>query len=113
MQSQLDISERIHKTGIDDLLSAADKKLFQQISNEMHCLHLHHPKRKNNKILNSLRIRGHNIFSHKLKQHYSKTVSSTGVYFPIFSVLRVLPVLWSAHTRPDNVDTGRVFSQSN
>ena len=35
--------------------------------------------------------RGTNIHSQKLKQHYSKTVSSTNVYFLIFSILRVFP----------------------
>lgn len=44
---------------IDELISAADKKLFRQLSNDSHCLHPLLPKQRNNK-LHSLRNRGHN-----------------------------------------------------
>ena len=44
---------------IDELISAADKKLFRQLSNDSHCLHPLLPKQRNNKLY-SLRNRGHN-----------------------------------------------------
>ena len=45
---------------IDELISAGDNKLFRQMSNESHCLHPLLPAQRNNKVLNSLRNRGHN-----------------------------------------------------
>jgi len=45
---------------IDDLISAADKKLFRQMSSESHCLHPLLPTQRNKKITNCLRKRGHN-----------------------------------------------------
>jgi len=74
------------------VLMVADKKLFRQISNVTHCLHPLLPKRKKiTKYLILPETAATNIHSHKLKQHYSKTVSSTDVYFLIFNVLRLLP----------------------
>ena len=45
---------------IDNLISAADKKLFRQItSNNNHCLHSLLPPKRHAKALNSLRSCGH------------------------------------------------------
>ena len=66
------------------------------MSSESHCLHPLLPTQRNNKLLNSLRNLGHNYtYSHKLSQHYSRTVSFTGVCFLIVSVLRVLQLVFS------------------
>ena len=46
--------------GIDDLISAGDKKLFRQMSGESHCLHPLLPTQRNKKLTNCLRKRGHN-----------------------------------------------------
>ena len=44
---------------IEELILARDKKLFHQMSNMTHCLHPLLPPKRNDKILNSLRNRGH------------------------------------------------------
>ena len=45
---------------VDELISAGDKKLFRKTSDDRHCLHALVLKQRHNKILNSLRSRGHN-----------------------------------------------------
>ena len=48
-----------HTISIDELISAADNKLFRQMSNS-HCLHPLLPTQRNEKLTNCLRKRGHN-----------------------------------------------------
>ena len=51
--------------GTNELILAADKKLFRQMSNTQHCPHPLLPNHRNSKTRKSLRNRGHNyLLSH-------------------------------------------------
>jgi len=49
-----------HTFSMEELISAADKKIFRQMTSNRHCLHSFLPKLRHTKALNSLRSRGHN-----------------------------------------------------
>jgi len=55
---------------IEELISAADKKLFRQITSNRHCLHSLLPRLRHTKALNSLRSRGHNYQLPQIQSEY-------------------------------------------
>jgi len=66
------------------------KKLFRKMSAVRHCLHALLPKRRHNKILNSLRGRGHNY----VLPHTEVTLFKTVLLIDVF--LLYLSVCWTA-----------------
>jgi len=67
---------------IEELISAADKKLFRQITSNRHCLHSLLPRLRHTKALNSLRSRGHN---YQLPQIQSDLFKNTFLNRCLFS----------------------------
>jgi len=82
-------SSRNTGVGADDLISAADKKLFLMRRTAYN--HSFASEKKTTKYLVLPGTAATHIHSHKLKQHYSKPISSTDVYCLIGLLFSVLP----------------------
>ena len=77
---------------IDDLISAADKKLFRQISNETHCLHPLLSKQKLLKYLIISEIAATNICFGKLKHNTIQKQFPQQMFIFLYLVLYVFTV---------------------
>jgi len=76
----------------DDLISAADKKLFRQISNETHCLHPLLSKQKLLKYLIISEIAATNICFGKLKHNTIQKQFPQQMFIFLYLVLYVFTV---------------------
>ena len=78
---------------IDELVSSGDN--IRQMSYESHSLHPLLPTQSNNKVLNYLRNRVHSYLLPQIESTLFKNIILIGICYLIFSVLRVLQLVFS------------------